>query len=234
MAVARVGGGQIKPLVGGGCWWTWQSGARHNQRGPSASPTAKVLMRHRLRPPLTFFNQRDEGFAELIPKRRRQGEVHGGHVSRVTSLSSLPFSDSSPVAASRHFLFKKKKQKTGGFQGHKNQRNSSHYCPGVIPGSGGIRGRGDFCREIAHQGFRLPSSNPVAFSLIVNYLQSLKMQWKTATSVTASEGYKAHKLQQGSSPLFLFTWEGSKALIYRKHFVHDTESDAIFVERKKN
>lgn len=26
------GGGQIKPLVGGGCWWTWQSGIQQTER----------------------------------------------------------------------------------------------------------------------------------------------------------------------------------------------------------
>lgn len=94
------------------------------------------------------------------------------------------------------------KKERGGFQGHKNQRNSSHYCPGVVPRPGGIRGWGDFCREIAHWGFQLPSSNLVAFSLIVNYLaESLIMQWKTA-----SLGYKAHKLKQPSTlSWFLFT-----------------------------
>lgn len=36
--------------------------------------------------------------------------MHGGHVSRVTLLGPLPFSDPSPVAVSRHFSCKKKQE----------------------------------------------------------------------------------------------------------------------------
>lgn len=51
------GGGQIKPLVGGGCWWTWQSGIQQTKRISSICVSGLGgLRRHRCRYSTSFYS----------------------------------------------------------------------------------------------------------------------------------------------------------------------------------
>lgn len=104
-----------------------------------------------------------------------------GHVSQVTLVDSLPSFHSFPVAASCHFSCKKKErerarerrlsrpQKPEEFftlLSWRGSRARRHQGPGGLVSRNGTPGF-----------FQPPSSNPVAFSLIVNYLaESLIMQ----------------------------------------------------------
>lgn len=101
-------------------------------------------------PPLFFILCISVCWSSSLPQK--QHELHEVMCSRHGGLPGLLRSDLA------HVTFPVKR----GFRGHKNQRNSSHYCPGVPPELSSIRGQGLLSRNSTLRFSAAFLSNPAA------------------------------------------------------------------------
>lgn len=135
------GGGQIKPLVGGGCWWTWQSGIQQ----PGSVTNSPLVSPH-----WRFTASTDLGLRSVFICWRSvcaPSEAPGGtqgHVQRGDALSDLSLTPA-------HVTFPVKR----GASKAKETRRILHITILASLQSSAASGDGDFYQEIAHWGFFL-------------------------------------------------------------------------------